>query len=106
MTTKSEIVRPTKIKIGEDVRVLTERQSDIVSKMEKGFKLAYCRTRDESWYCLINSMDEFVNVRPDVARGLIAKHIVVFHESDAQETDYVLNPCMCIEVERAVRNGQ
>jgi hypothetical protein len=77
---------------GETIE-LTERQSFIVDKLTKGFYLAYCKVeKGESWYCLINTYDEFIDVRPDVARNLIAKHLVVLKDSEPNQTNYILNP--------------
>lgn len=66
---------------------------EIIDKLRKGYKLALCWVdRHEKWFCLINSLDEIINIRPDVGRKLIEKQIVVYSGSEKQQTNYVLNP--------------
>ena len=72
---------------------LTDRQMEIIDKLRKGYKLAFCWVdRHEKWFCLINSLDEIINIRPDVGRKLIEKQIVVYSGSEKQQTNYTLNP--------------
>jgi hypothetical protein len=72
---------------------LTARQSEVVDKLSKGYVLAYCKVeKEKGWWCLMNAMDEFIEMRPDVARNMIHKRIVICEKSDPSQTNYVLNP--------------